>query len=587
MTLRAINLLPFRFGFCLLLFCLGLNGSIAAQPSTGAESLRETDIKVMLHDYIDGDKLGVGLVVGIVDEQGKQVVGYGKLDNGTDAGVAGDTLFAIGSVTKVFTALLLQDMVDRGEMKLNDPVQEYMPDSVKLPTYDGKQITLLHLATHTSGLPRDCDGNPYVFLSHCTLHQAPGTDRVYSNLGMGLLGHVIALKAGKDYESLVIERICRPLGMNDTCITLTPGLKTQFATGHVMPGYRVRNFSSVHHDTDPQIPRLLGAGSLLSTANDLLKFVAAYAGISPSPLSPLMQQAQSLHALESGAARRLAWDGEGPVFEHGGLLNGYQAELAFDVKRRRGVVVLSNCSSYGTFVPGVWPALLEGRSPRPSDRVRVDATLYDRYTGLYQLGKRDHCTVRRDGDRLLIQWLGQRGQRARIPSFEVFPRSELVFRNEFREVQATFSVVKNSGCCHVILTSLGHLSGFQGSIQLTRISKQNPAPPVPVRIDSSKYESYVGQYRKTLLFGLIRVGPTLSISHLKDELGIHLIAHVRGLGSEEIFPMSDTSFIPGPTVDGDLKLTFVRNKKGRAKGAVVLWNGKKYRGTRISNKLAQ
>src|SRR5438105_10431416 len=112
----------------------------------------------------------------------------------------GDTLFAIGSITKVFTALLLQDMIERGEMKLDDPVKKYLPDSVKMPAYQGKEITLLHLATHTSGLPggpnnlspkswRDPDQADYTveqlysFLSHDKLPRAPGIQEEYSNLG--------------------------------------------------------------------------------------------------------------------------------------------------------------------------------------------------------------------------------------------------------------------------------------------------------------------------------------------------------------------------------------------------------------------
>src|SRR5215207_4834600 len=76
---------------------------------------------------------------------------------GNSPEVNGDTLFEIGSVTKTFTGLLLQDMVERGEMKLDDPVAKYLPRSVSVPTRNGKEITLLQLATHTSGLGRDPD----------------------------------------------------------------------------------------------------------------------------------------------------------------------------------------------------------------------------------------------------------------------------------------------------------------------------------------------------------------------------------------------------------------------------------------------
>ena len=117
-----------------------------------AEELADA-IRAYLTHRVDGEQIPGGIVVGIVDEHGSRVVSYGKLNNGTDEHVDGDTLFEIGSVGKTFTALLLQDMIERGAMKLDDPVAKYLPESVTMPTHAGKEITLRHLATHTSGLP--------------------------------------------------------------------------------------------------------------------------------------------------------------------------------------------------------------------------------------------------------------------------------------------------------------------------------------------------------------------------------------------------------------------------------------------------
>ena len=220
--------------------------------------------------------------------------------------------------TKVFTALLLQDMLDRGEMKLDDPVQKYLPASLHVPTYQGKEITLLHLATHTSGLPRERgDLHPKSWrnpeadytveqladsLSHYRLTRAPGSKYQYSNLGVSLLACAIALKAGRDYETLVQERICRPLGMDSTCITVPSALKSRLAQAYARPGRPVpaADFSF-----------LSGAGSLRSTAGDLLKFISAYSGITASPLSSLMEKAEATHTLESGAKKRLVWGAMG------------------------------------------------------------------------------------------------------------------------------------------------------------------------------------------------------------------------------------------------------------------------------------
>jgi CubicO group peptidase (beta-lactamase class C family) len=111
-------------------------------------------IHAFLQHCVELDKLCVGIVVGLVDEDGSRVVSYGRLDNGSDQEMNGDTVFAICSVTKTFTGLLLHDMIQRGEMKLDDPVAKYLPQSVKMPACHGKEITLRQLATHSSGLPK-------------------------------------------------------------------------------------------------------------------------------------------------------------------------------------------------------------------------------------------------------------------------------------------------------------------------------------------------------------------------------------------------------------------------------------------------
>src|SRR5581483_6530669 len=188
------------------------------QPQPRAVS--DAEIKTMLRDWIDVDKIADAIVVGRLDDRGRRVISRGHVD-GTN--VNGDTVFDIASITKVFTKLLLLDMVQRGEMKLDDPVQKYLPASVHMPTRNGKEITLLNLATHTSGLSRDWDGgctpeDLYQFLSSYQLTRNPGAEYEYSNLGACLLGLAIESKAGKPYPELLMERICRPMGLNHTCV---------------------------------------------------------------------------------------------------------------------------------------------------------------------------------------------------------------------------------------------------------------------------------------------------------------------------------------------------------------------------------
>src|SRR5262249_18729363 len=252
-----------------------------------------------------------------------------KLADGTEREVDGDTSFAIGSVTKTFTALLLQDMIVRGEMNLDDPVANYLPQSVKMPTRHGKQITLRQLLVQTSGLPANPgnlgptwgDYTPeqlYAFLSGYKLRHDPGAQYKYSNLGASLLGRVIELKAGTNYESLVADRICGPLGMN--CTRVGP-------------------------DKD-RSPVFYPQGGLCPTANDLLKYGSAHVGLTRTRLIPLIEKARELQVQSGVPTQNLgSWfvvsDPQGRKFVlHDGDAGGYSAFIIFEESRRRGVVAL-------------------------------------------------------------------------------------------------------------------------------------------------------------------------------------------------------------------------------------------------------
>jgi CubicO group peptidase (beta-lactamase class C family) len=264
--------------------------SLAIAPA-GAQKPTPSDstIRAILQNRVD-TRRATGLVVAILDH-GKTGLYTAGTSGVTGVPLDGNTLFEIGSITKVFTSSLLADMVARGEVKLDDPVAKYLPKTVRVPSRNGKQITLLDLATQTSGLPRlpgnlkpKDEANPYAdytvdqlyaFLSSYELTRDPGSQYEYSNLGVGLLGHALALRGGKSYEDLLVDRILRPLRMDDTRITLSPSQKARLAPGHSVSGDIVPNWD---------LPTLAGAGALRSTANDLLKFLAANLDSTSKPL---------------------------------------------------------------------------------------------------------------------------------------------------------------------------------------------------------------------------------------------------------------------------------------------------------------
>ena len=255
----------------------------------------DAEIRQLLVDRIDVQHKSVGTVVGITTPQGRRIISYGRSDKGGQRQLDGDTVFEIGSLTKVFTALLLTDAVQRGEVALADPVAKYLPAGVKVPERNGRKIELVDLATHTSGLPfmptnmqadlaalskyskeqlrqsfsSYTDEDLYQFLSTYELPRDIGSKWGYSNLGMGLVGKALARRAGMDYESLVRLRITGPLEMKSTAIAVSPEMKARLAAGHL---------SNLEPAPDWALPALAGAGSLRSSANDLLTLVEAFTG---------------------------------------------------------------------------------------------------------------------------------------------------------------------------------------------------------------------------------------------------------------------------------------------------------------------
>ena len=244
------------------------------------------------------NKSKAGIVVGFVDPNGTRIFSFGNMSKAHNIPVNENTLFDIGSITKTFTTLLLADMVDRGIVKLTDPIEKYLPTSVKVPEFKGYKITLEDLATHTSGLPflpsniwvsnkvgvinsNYTTNQLYTALSNFTLTREPGSKFQYSDLGLGLLGHVLSLKAGVPYEQLIKDRILNVLGMNDTKITLSQDdIKNRFPVGH-------HNGKEI--DT-PIIPAVIeGAGAFRSTASDLLKYVSANLGFLHTKLDAAIQ----------------------------------------------------------------------------------------------------------------------------------------------------------------------------------------------------------------------------------------------------------------------------------------------------------
>lgn len=342
---------------------------------------------------VEAEGRRIGVVVGLVHDGKREVSGYGTLGLADARPPGGDTVFPIGSITKAFTGILLADMAARGEVALTDPVRLYLPPGSAPQSRDGHEITLLDLATHTSGLPRmppymgptprkiltwrllrdryrgHSPDELFERLGEIPLGSRPGTSFTYSNLGMGLLGHALERAAGSSYEELVRRRIAEPLGMTSTRTELTPNLATRLAPGF----YDAWRFGPL--GVELPVPRsehpvLQGSGALLSSAEDLLRFLAANLDPPPTPLGDAVRESHVRRrdrGVEGGVG--LGWhlapfeDGKDELIWHSGATGGYTSFLGFLPSRGVGIVVLNNTP---TPVDDLAMAILGQLTPPPT-----------------------------------------------------------------------------------------------------------------------------------------------------------------------------------------------------------------------------
>ena len=318
------------------------------------ETLRERTDR-LVQPYLDNHAI-VGMTIGVLHDGKQESFGYGRLSRDDSRVPDGDTIYEIGSATKVLTGILLADAVVQGQVKLDQPAGDLLPAGVKMPQSGDRAITLQDLSTHVSGLPRLPDNmkfgdpnNPYVdyreedlyaFLNHYQLARAPGTKSEYSNLAQGLLGHLLSLRAKSTYEDLLRSRITVPLKMSSTTITLDKQSQSRLAPGHRGDGQPAANWD---------LSVLAGAGGVRSTVNDLLLLAAANLVPPHDKLGEAIEMAWTVHQkpINAGdASLGLGWhvtpDG---THWHNGQTGGYHSMLRIDRNTNAGVILLTNTAT--------------------------------------------------------------------------------------------------------------------------------------------------------------------------------------------------------------------------------------------------
>jgi CubicO group peptidase (beta-lactamase class C family) len=295
----------------------------------------------------------------------------------------------------------------------------------------------------------------YRFLSGYTLPRDPGSEFEYSNLGAGLLGHLLARRAGTDFESLIETRITKPLNMPDTGITL-PSMDRRMATGHNAMLAPVAKLD---------LTTLAGAGALRSSANDMLTFLEAFLGYKESPLATAMKAMLEVRRPAGQSKIGLGWiifstDGR-EIALHDGGTGGFRSFVGYDPKQRVGIIVLSNATRSGVEDIGLHLLnpklpLASPEPPKQHTEIPIDPKLLDGYTARYQVTPNLVLEITRDGDRLFAQGSAQvNGQAIALPKFELFAEAKEKFFARVADNQITFVTDSEGRATSLILHKSG------------------------------------------------------------------------------------------------------------------------------------
>lgn len=330
----------------------------------------------IVSQYIKKEKAS-GLAIGIIRNDGtSRTWGYGYTDAVKAHKIDGETLFALGSISKGVTGEVVAGLVEKGLLKWDDKLSDLLPKNTPLSD-DAKNITLLQLATHTSGLPRQnmnkdmlqsflkylyTGDNFYneldsdAVLNDLSSFKRPQTpEPQYSNLGYALLGYILKLKTGEDIQQLSYDFIFRSLKMGSTSFH-GPTLKAYpyRAIGHAGDQPKFIRRGKVVPDwyfTN----NMVAAANLYSNVDDLLKYLRAHITDSkPSELNSAIRVSEKIYFERNIEAANIAWvtdhkDNQVITYQVG-YIGGYSSYIGFDKKHKNAVVVLQNSFNWSNYI---------------------------------------------------------------------------------------------------------------------------------------------------------------------------------------------------------------------------------------------
>ena len=363
---------------------------VSALSSAPALALDDDRVAGRLKQRFDGDRSGACVLAAMVD--GERVA-RGRFCARSATAPSDNAAFEIGSLAKTMTAFLVADLIEHHGWALDDPIARHLPEGTRVPAFDGQQIRVRHLVTHTSGLPPLPPGmapkdpaDPYAdvtaamllqALGSVRLQRAPGAQPAYSNFGMMVLSLAVARAYGTDIETALRTRLLEPLDMRDASVGPRSGVT--WVQGHA-PGGEV---------TPPWTiaPELAGVGIVRASLDVLVKYLQAQMGLTPTPLAARIERTQQPVAAGFGINWALATVRGRSLVLHEGGTAGFSSVLVFDKAARKGVVMLADTAlaDLGGLGDAALPLLLDLPMAAPRRALPTPEALLATMPGDYEI----------------------------------------------------------------------------------------------------------------------------------------------------------------------------------------------------------
>jgi len=557
-----------------LLTLLFISSILSAQGQLPAEIISNIEGRV-------DAKMNPSIVVGVVEGNSSKAYVFGERAYG-EGDADEHSIYEIGSISKVFTGIMLADQIVKGNMSADDPISSYLKN-MKLPTYEGKEITLGHLSDHTSSLPRmpgnynpSDPTNPYAdytpellyeCLSTIELERPIGSEYAYSNLAQGLLGHILELHTGKSYETLLSEIITEPLGMAETRVAFSPLMKKNLAIGYSM-GQKTSNWD---------IATLTGAGAIRSSVHDMMIFLSANLGLIDTPLKDAIDLSHQMRHDKTGSGGvALGWhirnlkNGH-EVITHGGATGGYRAFAAIDKIDKKGVIVLTNSDNdaddIGRYLIG---AEIELAAPEYDvaillrewiDKKGIDVAL-EEFEKLKESNDDNYSVVESSINRLGYQYMSKDNLETAIALFQLnideHPKSFNVY-DSYAEALMEQSIANYQKSLEL------NPQNENATEMLTKMGVKTDAKEVSV--SEEILEKYSGRYE---------IAPTfhLDVRHRSGRL----FTQATGQSEFEIFPSTQTRFYLKVV---EAQLEFHVDATGNVTGLTLYQGGRETPGKKV------